>query len=1225
MKKKLLFLGALALSSLSAFAQWTLPEVKGSDLVPGDTCYIYNKEAGAFLRGLGSGNPYWGSRAGVSTEGVDPFVIYPALKENVKAGTEASNLYDIPWLEEWDNETYIIGGYAGHIDSPRWDEIWFGLMDYVTIWVDRQHDANANVNFFWNIEKNDKGTYYISISKKSTVLADPELYAELTVVDETTGEVTAAPVIVGGEKLGVDLANADLVACFEGYNDGAALAYEWIFVSKEDYEAIDFEGFSRYYEAISLKNLIDESKAAYPSVDFSAAEAVYNNTASTLAELQAAKELVKKAILDFQAGDASPANPKDMTAAITNPTFDEIDNFEGWSGSGFAAGGTKSTCAELYDKSSFNTYQDLQNLPMGVYKVGVKGFYRAGSIDNDWNTKDDPTYRHAKLYARSGADSLYTAIPSLSAAARETQVAIPTDNGETAYYGVDNGYGYYVPNTMLEFTYFKEAENSTIQEVSVLVPVNDNKLRIGVVKNAHIGTDWCIVDDFTLEYYGNSLEAYVAWKDQMLTSVPTLDQLIPEDAIYNEAYKTAYEDAINTANSATDIETITSAIQAINPAIEALQANIIAYAAWKAKVDEIEAYFADNSDLIGDSVDYITDYIGDETEPGEYYPNGGAIYIAENALLTTEQITAELANVERWFQAAVRDGMAPGSDVSFLLINPSFKDGFNGWTYKAGAVGGKADVCPNVEVFENIVDVYQVVEGVPAGIYSINVQAFERPGANGSYDGTEEALVYLFMNEFQTPVMNIAAGALPEEQAQDQVNCWTGATDWQVDYLFTSSDGSVSGYVPNSMTGASYAFAGGRYVNTCYGIVGEDGVMKIGLTSNGVKGGAAHWVLWANFKLIYEGQNEDAIAAILESTIANVNEYMNNHSGEMNALAINNLGEALGNAEEAIGVDYDTMYGALTALNAAQAAAREHVTAYAALTNAQMLMDEAAAIYTETASIEALEAYAATSDKLEDVDNMTTEEIIALTDECNYVTAAFKVPSTVSEATDENPVDLTTMIVNADFIEGAEVGWSYTKNGGNGPKYDNGYSGPGFEFWNGTVTNLAFDIYQTLSALPEGKYTLAADLANSYNGQTPGTTGGRGVLYATVIVGTDLTTYSVAVEPQTEDCTAKWNNYQVTFDVPAKAKVIVGTKSSGVMDARWYMGDTFTLTYYGAQSAKENSGDFTGIESVESVEVISSTYYTLGGAKVSAPVKGINIVKSVLSNGKVKVQKVFVK
>ena len=73
------------------------------------------------------------------------------------------------------------------------------------------------------------------------------------------------------------------------------------------------------------------------------------------------------------------------------------------------------------------------------------------------------------------------------------------------------------------------------------------------------------------------------------------------------------------------------------------------------------------------------------------------------------------------------------------------------------------------------------------------------------------------------------------------------------------------------------------------------------------------------------------------------------------------------------------------------------------------------------------------------------------------------------------------------------------------------------------------------------------------------------------------------------------------------------------------MFDNFTLISYGTESSKTPTGDATGIESVETTEVISSTYYTLGGAKVSVPVKGINIVKSVLSNGKVKVQKVFVK
>ena len=253
---------------------------------------------------------------------------------------------------------------------------------------------------------------------------------------------------------------------------------------------------------------------------------------------------------------------------------------------------------------------------------------------------------------------------------------------------------------------------------------------------------------------------------------------------------------------------------------------------------------------------------------------------------------------------------------------------------------------------------------------------------------------------------------------------------------------------------------------------------------------------------------------------------------------------------------------------------------------------------------------------------LTTEEVKAAVEEVKAAALKLKIPNTVTEASDENPVDLTVLIPNADFGAGANVDWAYTKNGGNGPVYANGYDGPGFEFWNGTVTNLAFDIYQTLSALPEGKYTLAADLANSYNGQTPGTTGGRGVLYASVVVGTDTTTYSVAVEPQTEDCTAKWNNYQVTFDVPADAKVIVGTKSHGTMDARWYMGDSFTLTYFGTASAKENSGDYTPIEGIEENNVVAPVaIYNLAGSRVNNLTKGINIVK--MSDGSVK--KVLVK
>ena len=55
----------------------------------------------------------------------------------------------------------------------------------------------------------------------------------------------------------------------------------------------------------------------------------------------------------------------------------------------------------------------------------------------------------------------------------------------------------------------------------------------------------------------------------------------------------------------------------------------------------------------------------------------------------------------------------------------------------------------------------------------------------------------------------------------------------------------------------------------------------------------------------------------------------------------------------------------------------------------------------------------------------------------------------------------------------------------------------------------------------------------------------------------------------------------------------------------------------------------TGVENIKTngaVTTISSRqFFTIGGAQVSAPQKGVNIVKNVMSDGTVKVSKVIVK
>ena len=101
---------------------------------------------------------------------------------------------------------------------------------------------------------------------------------------------------------------------------------------------------------------------------------------------------------------------------------------------------------------------------------------------------------------------------------------------------------------------------------------------------------------------------------------------------------------------------------------------------------------------------------------------------------------------------------------------------------------------------------------------------------------------------------------------------------------------------------------------------------------------------------------------------------------------------------------------------------------------------------------------------------------------------------------------------------------------------------------------------------------------------------------------------------------------EMFFEVTEAGQMIeIGVKKDEYIANDWTIFDTWTLMYYGDSSAQSPDGDASGIETPEAAEVVSTTYYTLGGVTSSVPVKGINIVKSVMSDGTVKVSKILVK
>ena len=89
-------------------------------------------------------------------------------------------------------------------------------------------------------------------------------------------------------------------------------------------------------------------------------------------------------------------------------------------------------------------------------------------------------------------------------------------------------------------------------------------------------------------------------------------------------------------------------------------------------------------------------------------------------------------------------------------------------------------------------------------------------------------------------------------------------------------------------------------------------------------------------------------------------------------------------------------------------------------------------------------------------------------------------------------------------------------------------------------------------------------------------------------------------------------------------KLSIHRRSSDV--STWSPGGNETAKFHFRRVAGSNTGiDTPIINGEQGDEVVSTSYYTAGGAAVSAPVKGINIVKKVYANGVVETEKIFVK
>jgi hypothetical protein len=465
MKQKLLLVSAaMMLMASSAFADgWVKPVVPTPDPVEpsfdGTSVYmLYNPEAQGYLV---AGND-WGTRACV------------ALKDSVPAGY----VFQFPPVSE---------GIVEMLDScevkgaGKWLNMFNdGAKDNTYMDMGNQTPVEKKYWIFTKIE--GENAYHIQNVNYRTVHFDSTFYL---------GCATSMP-RGGTGAISLDLIPEDSVAYTK-----------WYFVEPRAIQAaakVIKAQLNAYNLAMQLDAAIKAALAKYPSLDVADEQAVFNNTESTAEALQAAIESVETKVKTQDAieaqNTASATNPANLTSMIENASFDVQEDFHGWSGSGWNAGGTKSTCAERYGGNSiFDTWQEIKNLPNGVYALSASGFYRVGSHENSYNVykSGDPVQKNLKLYAvnytAEGNDTSTVAMPNIFTGIQPNNSLVSGNNQEVNV--VDGGNTYYVPNTMAAAVAYFEA--GYFNNTTVMFEVTEGTIKIGAYKRSNAAdNDWCI-------------------------------------------------------------------------------------------------------------------------------------------------------------------------------------------------------------------------------------------------------------------------------------------------------------------------------------------------------------------------------------------------------------------------------------------------------------------------------------------------------------------------------------------------------------------------------------------------------------------------------------------------------------------------------------------------------------------------------------------------------------
>lgn len=637
--------------------------------------------------------------------------------------------------------------------------------------------------------------------------------------------------------------------------------------------AAEIEKSSKLYaELETLNGTIQEFLALDPAGDeFDAFMELYNDcgTGESAEDLTSTWSLNNEELTQYMAdlkvklGNAQNASIKpgdDITRKIVNPSFD--NGKEGWTvkEGNPTFNETYKNC-EVY-QGTFDIYQDITNIPDGVYELSVLAFQRVAgndiaSVAHDNGTEDITAFIYANDL-ETPFTSPYT-------------YGMKENSGDDYKYNL-NGEEVYIPNSMKGMA-AATTENPEAYTVTVPMFVEGGTLRIGVreKRRPSNGTaDWAIWDNFRLKYIGGKGEAL---------NVVTTPLIAKAAGLLDSKMNADVRTQLAAAKTALETEATVPGIHALSAAIEAANTSIEAYKPLQAAIESAQTRYEENeaSSTTSDVAKGL--YNAAKTTAENIYNNGTAadaeIPAAIKAL--NEGVTKYVIN-----DIIADASEAKPADITKVIANSDFATmSSTGWDVKDGTMGFQSNNNVEAGEFYNCTfNLQQTLVGLPAGMYRLTSQAFYRNGNNPSakvddsdqlkYYVNENAFIYFSDKEIPTEEGKTVATELPEnKQAIKTITAHKIAEDdWNSVGL--SDNGGLKKmddgmYIPDNMITAQAFFksdAGSAYdsepLNFNYD---GNSDFRIGLIKNVTV--TNDWTIVKNFKLYYLGVDPTGISEIV--------------------------------------------------------------------------------------------------------------------------------------------------------------------------------------------------------------------------------------------------------------------------------------------------------------------------------------------------------------------------